>query len=206
MAAQSSSGEAQVKTLMSVLALLASATAAPAWSEWYVGSGLGVANSHLGGTSGGVALASRDARNTSFKLLAGYQFTPNWGVEAQYADLGRFGYNACAGAACGSGSVTVSQWSLAATGTLPLANNYFLTGKLGASRNAARGGTFCAGAVCGASAGGSRSDLLAGIGVGYHFTRNISMRLEYEHFGKVLSGDGFAARGDNWAATLRYTF
>ena len=195
-----------MKALVLVLAFAASGLAIPASAQWYAGGGLGVANGNLGGSVGALALGARDSRSTSFKLLGGYQFTPNWGLEAQYADLGRFGYSACNGAVCGSGSAAARQWSVAAVGTLPLSNNYYLMAKLGATHNQVRGGGFCAGALCASGADGSRSDLLSGIGIGYNFTPRLSMRVEYENFGKLMAGNGFATRGDNWAATLRYSF
>ncbi len=195
-----------MKALVLVSALTASGLAMPAFAQWYAGGGLGVANGNLGGSSGAVGLTARDSRSTSIKLLGGYQLTPNWGLEAQYADLGRFGYSACNGALCGSGGASARQWSVAAVGTLPLSNNYYLMAKLGATRNEVRGGGFCAGALCASAADGSRSDLLTGVGIGYNFTPRLSMRVEYENFGKLIAGNGFAARGDNWAATLRYSF
>lgn len=178
----------------------------PAHAQWYAGLGLGVASSGIDGTSGALNMNARDKRNTAVKIYGGYQFTPNWGVEAQFSDLGRFGYNACVGAACNSGSVAVRQWSVAATGTHTFANRYFVFGKLGVTWNQARGDTPCVGAVCTGSLGGNRSDLLAGLGVGYQFTRDVSMRLEYEHFGKGVAGNGFSAKTDSWMASLRYSF
>lgn len=195
-----------MKVMILVSALAASGLALPAAAQWYAGGGLGVANGSLGGSSGALALTARDSRSTSFKLLGGYQFTPNWGLEMQFADLGRVGYSACNGAVCGSGNAALRQWSMAAVGTLPLSNNYYLMAKLGATRNQVRGGDFCAGAVCASGAGSSRSDLLSGIGIGYNFSPRVSLRLEYENFGRLIAGNGFAARGDNWAATLRYSF
>ena len=179
---------------------------ASAFSQWYAGLGPGVANGRVGGSVGGLALSANDSRSTSFKLYGGYQFTPHWGLELQYADLGRFGYTGCAGAICGTGSARASQWSLAGTGTMQMSNNYYLLAKLGVTQNDSRGGNFCAGATCAGSIGGNRSDLLVGVGIGYNFTPRISMRLEYEHFGKIVSGNGLSARGDNWAASLRYAF
>ena len=80
---------------------------ASAFSQWYAGLGPGVANSRVGGSVGGLSLSANDSRSTSFKLYGGYQVTPNWGLELQYADLGRFGYTGCAGVICGTGSARV---------------------------------------------------------------------------------------------------
>lgn len=187
-------------------ALAAGAISAPAFGQWYVGVGPGVSNARVGGTSGAITLSARDSHNTSIKLFGGYQFSPHWGAELQYADLGRFGYSACQAAACATGSAHASQWGLAGTGTWTFANRYYLAGKLGVTQSQVRGGDFCVAAACAVGATGTRGDLLAGIGVGYNFTHDISMRLEFEHFGKLVSGAGFAARGENWAATLRYSF
>jgi OOP family OmpA-OmpF porin len=195
-----------MKALILACAIGTSAICLPVHAQWYAGAGLGVAGSALDGSSGNIGLTARDKRNTAVKVYVGYQFTPNWGVEAQLADLGRFGYNACTGAVCGSGSVGVRQWSVAATGTHAFANQYFVFGKLGVTWNQARGDAVCAGAVCGGSLGGTRSDLLVGVGVGYQFTRDVSMRLEYEHFGKGVAGNGFSAKTDSWMASLRYSF
>ncbi|MBL8386072.1 MAG: porin family protein [Burkholderiales bacterium] len=186
--------------------LAAGLAAGSASAQWYAGAGLGVAGAAIDGSAGAIGLSARDKRNTSFKLVGGYQFTPHWGVEAQFTDLGRAGYNACVGATCGAGSVGLRQWSVTGTGTYTLANNYFVFGKLGVTWNQARGDAFCAAGACGGSPAGTRSDLLAGLGVGYQFSRNISMRLEYEHFGRAVSGNGFSAKADNWSASLRYTF
>ena len=196
-----------MKKCISVAALAATALlSTSAWSQWYLGAAPGVATSRLGGSAGGLALTARDAHNVSLKMFGGYQFNEHLGVEAQYADLGRFGYTACAGAVCNNGSVHARQWGLAGVGTWPLKDNYFLTAKLGVTQNHLRGATFCAGAACADGGNGTRTDLLAGVGVGYRFNRNISMLLEYEHFGKLMSAGGFSAKTDNWSANLRYEF
>lgn len=184
------------------LGLLLSGAAA---AQWYAGAGLGVATTRAGGSSGALSLSAHETHNVGLKLLGGYQINPLFGIEAQYADLGRFGYSACAGGTCNTGHARADQWSLAGTVTVAFASNYFGFAKLGATRNQVRNGQACAGATC-ADFSGSRTDLLGGLGVGYRFNPNLAMRLEYEHFGRLVSRDGVAARGDHWAASIVYSF
>ena len=192
---------------MSRLAIIALATAlsTTAHAQWYAGAGIGVATTRAGGSTGALSLSAHETHNVGLKIMGGYQINPVFGIEAQYADLGRFGYSACAGGACNTGHARADQWSLAGTVTVPFGNNYFGFAKLGATRNQVRNGQACAGATC-ADLSGSRGDLLGGLGVGYRFNANLAMRVEYEHFGRLTSRDGLAARGDHWAASIVYSF
>lgn len=202
-----------VKTALAAAGLLTAMISAPASAQWY--AGLGVGSGKTSGINGTTAVGAvnvtttGDASRTSWKLLGGYQFTPNWGLEAQYAGLGNRTITATAGAATGTGSASANQWSLAGTGTMPISNGFSLMGKLGFSRNQINGGNFCAGATCGNLGSSSRTDLLAGVGVGYSFNKNISLRAEYENFGKFTSNggaNGGAIKADNWAISLLYSF
>ena len=141
----------------------------------------------------------------SVKIYGGYQLTPNWGIEAQYADLGNrdFAIRNLAGVQLASGSLKATQFSIAGTGTLPLANNFSLFGKLGISSNHGKL------AAVGVSDRGSKTSPLIGVGAVYNFTPKLAMRLEYEDFGK-FSNDGGASggaiRADNFGLSLQYAF
>lgn len=152
-------------------AILSACLAAPAAAQMYVG--------------GGIGQSKTDSHETSLKLYAGYQFTPNWGVELGYNDLGRY---------LGS---DVEAWTLAGTGTILMGPNWSLLGKLGATMNKA---TF-------PGAGDHRNGLLVGVGLGYSFTKNVGVRLEYEDFGKLTSnGAGNNSRGNNLGLSIKYSF
>lgn len=132
----------------------------------------------------GVGTAKTDDRNTSYKIFAGIQSTQYFGVELAYSDFGDY-----------RGS-SADAWSLAATGTLPLDSNWDLFGKLGITENHTN-----------FSGSGRRSDLLAGVGIGYNISSNIGVRLEYEDFGTLPNSiGGSGAKISNWGLNMRYTF
>ena len=109
----------------------------------------------------GVGVADTDSNHTSYKIFGGFQATKNFGGELAYTNFGEYrGDNS-------------DSWSLAATGTVPF-DNWNVFGKLGMTRNYIKFGNSA-----------THTDLLAGVGVGYNFTNNVGVRLEYEDFGKL---------------------
>jgi OOP family OmpA-OmpF porin len=140
----------------------------------------------------------------------GYQFTPEWGVEVQYTDLGKRSGTITSGAFTASIPDTkLYQWGVSGTYTMAFTESWFGRGKLGVSSNhidsssvATPTGTFSIG-------GGSHTDVLAGIGVGYRWTRNFSSRLEYEYFGKFESNNGNQTsnvKANNIGLRMQYSF
>jgi OOP family OmpA-OmpF porin len=99
-----------------------------------------------------------------------------------------------------TGSIKASQYSIAGTGTLPLAGDFSLIGKLGVSSN--RGKV----SVQGLSDSGSKSSLMAGVGVAYNLTPAVAVRLEYEDFGKMGDGFGGSVRANAYSVSLKYAF
>lgn len=196
--------------LLIAVAIAGACAAAPASAQWYIGGGVGAAQAKLGSYSPavGVSVSGTSNRDTSFKLFGGYQFTPNWGIEAQYSDLGKYNYTVSQAGASSTGNYRADQWSVAGTGTLPLSNNFYLMGKLGISSNHVRASAVCVPLGCSSSSSGSKSDLLAGLGVGYNFNKNIGIRFEYENFGKManVANGGGSIKGDNFALSLKYSF
>jgi len=132
---------------------------------------------------GGVGASRTDTDETSYKLYGGYQFNPNWGAELAYNDLGRYR------------NANIESWTLAGVGTLPLTAQWSLLGKLGLASNRSR------------FAGTTNYEaLLVGVGVGYSFTKQVGLRLEYEDFGKLSNQGGGNSRGSNLSLSLRYAF
>ena len=130
----------------------------------------------------GVGEAKTDTRETSFKLYGGYQITPMWGVELGYNDLGKYR------------RADIESYTLAGTGTFPLNERWSLMGKLGAAENRPD-----------AAGTGNHTAVLVGVGVGYSLSKNVGLRLEYEHFGK-LADAGNSPKGKNVALSLKYGF
>ena len=203
--------------LISIAALSACLLPAPASAQFYLGIGAGA--SKISGVNSSttvlgvpVTASGGDATKTGWKLYGGYQFTQNWGIEAQYADLGNRTVNVTVGPPINLGGSTVistNQWALSGTGTLPLSNDFYLMAKLGATRNHIGGGNLTIAGVSAAVGSTNRTDLLAGIGAGYNFTKNIGVRLEYENFGKMASNNGInggSIKADYWSASVKYAF
>ena len=191
-------------------ALLLLATS-PASAQLYAGGGLGYAraaqpNSALGA---GAAINGRDSRDTSWKLLGGYQFSQAWGLETAYTDLGRFGYSVSVPGATTTGATRLRALSVAGTGTLPLSRSWSLMGKLGLSSNRADAGSTSAsfgGLTASISGSANRTDVIYGVGVGYNFDQRFGLRFEYENFGATGRFGGGDVKSDNWALSLKYSF
>ena len=108
-----------MKKLLVVAALASTFMATSAFAQGYLGFGLGSATIRgSSSTSGAVAVTGGDTSKGSAKIYGGFQFTPNWGIEGQYSDLGNRDYTVTtAGVVTSRGSARSSQYSLAGTGT-----------------------------------------------------------------------------------------
>jgi OOP family OmpA-OmpF porin len=204
-------------------ALVAGAIAVPAAAQstgfrpgFYLGAGLG--KSHFtGGNSSGIAagvpftVSGLDDNQTSWQLNGGYQFTPEWGIEVQYTDLGKRNGTVSFGAPL-NGVATIPdtkayQYGIAGTGTLWFNESWFGRAKIGVSSNHVDSSSITFGGVTVATGSTSKTDVLAGIGAGYKWTPNISTRLEYEYFGKFGdNGAGGNVKGSNLGLRFQYSF
>lgn len=147
----------------------------------YIGAGV-VANSNKydlsNDTSGG------DAKSTAYggKIFGGVQIDKTWGVEAGYVDFGKKTYNYTTGAGTGSIEGKAKSFYLAGKATVPIDQQFSLTGKLGVSHNT--NDVNASGLAAGYGGDGSRNALYASVGAEYAFTDKVSGVLEYEHFGR----------------------
>ncbi|MFA6903979.1 MAG: outer membrane beta-barrel protein [Gallionellaceae bacterium] len=132
----------------------------------------------------GVGLATTDTENTSYKVFLGIQILPVLGVELAYNNFGGFR---------GKDADAVS---LAAVATLPLSDTIDVFGKLGSTENYTK-------------FGGSASNraLLTGFGVAFNAASGVSVRIEYENFGRLLEESrGIDTIATNWGVNLRSSF
>ncbi len=186
-----------MKKIFTACAIAAAAlTAAPAFAQGYVGFGVG--SSKISGFDTGT-ISGGNTSKSLVKIYGGFQFTPNWGVEAQYSDLGK---RDLTNAGAAAGSFSASQFSIAGTGTLPLTSGFSLLGKLGVSGN--RIGTSSNVVVGNANSTG----VLVGIGASYSFTPALSVRVEYEDFGNMakIANNGSTVRANGYSISLKYGF
>lgn len=139
-------------------------------SGFYLGASVGGSN-FKAECSDGVSCSNP---GTSFKLLAGYQFSPNWAVEGSYVDFGKIGHTF----GNGHSSSKLHSFTLAGVGFLPLSDQAKLFGKLGAHHSEAKIEDNYYGTS--SSETRSKSGAMLGVGFQYDFTKNFSGRVEYE--------------------------
>ena len=185
-----------MKKILTACAIAAAAfTAVPAFAQGYLG--LGVGSSKSSGVDNGTVTGG-NTNKSLVKIFGGFQFTPNWGAELQYSDLGK---RDISNAGVPVGSATASQYSISGTGTLPLSSGFSLLGKLGVSANRVN-------APAGALSSSNSTSALIGIGASYSITPALSVRVEYEDFGKVatVAATGSDVRANGYSVSLKYAF
>jgi len=172
-----------------VLALGGLFAASPVSAQgFYLGASAGTSNIDDDITTGLITSGTVDGKSTGYKLFGGYQFNNTFGVEGAYVDLGKARYSGSYfGAPVTGGKVDVWGLNLSAVGTYLLNPSFAVFGKIGlfyweANSKDVTGGVPFSGFASG-------SDFSAGLGLSYHFTKNLSTRVEWERFG--LTGYDF---------------
>lgn len=135
--------------------------------------------------------------DTAFKIYTGYKYDQTFGIEAGYVHHGE---SEIRGGGLRAAAKPQSIY-LAGTATLPLANQFSLFGKLGASYNRVK-----ASATGFGSETESRTSLLAGVGAAYAFTPTVSGVIEYENFGKLADDDGTRLKANTVSIGVRAAF
>jgi len=143
--------------------------------------------------------ASTDDKDTAFKLFAGYQFNPNFAVEASYADFGDFTAN------LGTESLkaSVDGFGFALVGRLPIDAGFSVFGKLGLF--AWDGDLQYRDSFDGFSVSESADDIDPFYGVGVEYVVNqVMVRAEFERYDLSDSGEDFEI--DLISASIGYRF
>ena len=185
-----------------LLALAAVSASSLASAQWYGAASYGAGNTSISTSDLAVAGAtassiSRNENDVGYKLQAGYQFNPNFGLEGGYVNLGKFNATRNVTApAVGSvrGDAKVDGWNLMAVGFLPLMNDFSLLGKLGTIYSTTKIDLTTTGAVVLApgvppSRSKSEYNLAYGLGLQYSINRSISVRGEWESFTDLRASD-----------------
>ncbi len=146
----------------------------------YVGGSLGQSK-WKGDTSLGV-----DTTQTGGKIYGGYEFTPHFGLELGYADLGDFSYP--------GGAIKATGYYLDAVGKFEFAPRWSALARLGAFQGKIQG--------AGTSERGTAPKY--GLGLQYDLTPNAAIRTEYERY----RFDALNAKPDTdlWSVGLNYRF
>lgn len=131
-----------------------------------------IANSQLGAglTTSGV---TSDETDTAYRLFGGYQFNRNFGLEAGFFDLGKFGLNATT-APVGSliGEIKTQGVHLDLVGTLPVTERLSALGRIGAHYAKTRGNFRGTGAVTPLDPIPSTRETNVKLGVGLQYAVN----------------------------------
>lgn len=188
-----------MKHLLGAIACAAATWGTPALAQNLyaeLGAGLSKADVDCSGTT------SCDRTGTSVRAILGYEFAPNWAIEASLADLGRVKASATVPLV---GNVQTSarlrSVGLGVAGTLPLGEAIGLTGRLGVASNR----TSISGSANGRSVSDSETHTTpyVGVGLSYALSKQTSIsltldrtRAEYgdEKIAVVAAGAGVRVR------------
>lgn len=165
----------------------------------YVDANVGQSQYNL--DTGGVTLNTQGSDPTAYKIGVGYNFTPNFGVELGYADLGKQTNTYSLGNVLLNADLKSSATYLAGTATAPMGDKFMVFGKLGASWNRSSGSVDSG--LLQVSDSGRKTGLLANVGAGYKFTDNIAATVQYDTFGHI---DDNNSRASMWSVGARFTF
>ena len=191
-----------------LFALIASATALTGVSSAYAAdagayAGVGLVGSRdkfdVAGATGG---DSSSTKGTG-KLFAGYNFDKTYGVEAGYTDFGSASRDFTVGANSGHIESDAHSFYLAGKGSWPVNEQFSVFGKLGVARNHNSVSTSGL-AAAGLGGSGNKTALYASVGGEYAINKQVSLALEYEHYGK--NDNDFGRKAGAVTASVAYHF
>jgi OOP family OmpA-OmpF porin len=179
----------------------ASSVAAEA-QGWYAGVSAGYAQNKVSGINF-IPGTSQKNSDTGFKLFGGYQFSPNWAVELEAVNFGKFK----ADSSLLSSRVKASAFGASVVGNYPLSSDFSVFGKLGAAAKFTKVDESSTGGAYRYSQKKISGNILAGAGAEYQLSKQVSLRAEYEYFGKTSVGDNGGKLTNSMASLgLRYSF
>jgi OOP family OmpA-OmpF porin len=150
-------------------ALLGGALVSAQAADFFAGASVGRSHYHVDDFPG----VSIDRNDTGYKVFGGASFTPNFGLEAGYANLGKV--KASAGGM--TGSLRGTGFYVDAVGEFPVGGNFSLFGKIGAFRGEAKAEVPTVG-----SDKDTGTDVKFGFGGAYALNKNLSVRAEWERY------------------------
>lgn len=129
-----------------------------------------------------------DGTDTAFGINLGYRWalSPNFafGVEGGYTDLGKWSPKAIAvptvPAGTSLGDSELKGWTAGVNAHLNLSDNWYLSGRTGLFRADIKGDYFAAGVPV--RVDDTSNKWYAGAGIGYDFSNNFSLGLNYDYY------------------------
>lgn len=210
-------------TFLAGAATLVSPAAMAEDAGWYAGGSLGSARANSDtsaaqfdaelATLGITATSTLSENDTGFKLFAGYQFNKNLAVEGGYVDLGKpIELNSVVTVpVAGTVNATIknSGWNLDVVGILPINDAFSAFAKVGLyySKTTADISAAGGGGAAAYSASASETNPKFGLGANYAFTKNVSVRAEWERY-KNLGDTNTTGEGDVdlWSIGVAFKF
>ena len=176
-----------MKTLFAALTVAASLAAAPALAQDkgpYLGGHIGQAKADGSCDDFDVPGVSCKEKDTSWKILGGYQVNKNFAAEVGYIDFGDLVRVSGPG---GTARVEAHAFDAVGVGILPLADRFSVYGKLGLYHGTvdATVRTF----TLNADASDDSTDLTFGLGAAFALTRQVSLRGEWQRYTDVGGSD-----------------
>jgi OOP family OmpA-OmpF porin len=126
-----------------------------------------------------------DGKDGAFKLFGGYQFTPNFALEAAFVDLGDVSYSGSFTGNLGAvpvtgGRIQNSGINLSAVGVVPLGQRFVFFGKVGMFLWYSEASDVTGGFAFYSEEDGA--DLSVGLGASVALGQRVSLRAEWERF------------------------
>jgi len=116
-----------ITTILTIVGLTLAVASAPRAEEgFYVGGAFGKA--YLDETIDSIRI---DTNSNTYRVFGGYGFTPYFGVEVSYLDLGTFRDTIDVGGVDVPVSVSADGFTFAGVGTLPLGGRFSAIGRFG---------------------------------------------------------------------------
>jgi len=183
----------------------------------YLGAGIGRDHARVPQvvTNGGgnvVIGSGNNNTDTTVNIYGGYRFTPNWGLEIGYGQIGRHSVTAAAGGLTATANYDINSFRVYGTGTLPVSPTFSFIGKIGAAHNRTSGGSVSVAGGTIAIGSDSANSLAWGVGGELALNRQWGLRLEYEDYGKFTGNDVWGTGGSGaikataWTGSLKYSF
>jgi OOP family OmpA-OmpF porin len=148
---------------------------------WYLGASIGQSTVDIEGCGGGVDC---DDKDTSWRILGGYQLNRNFSIELGFHQFG----DASASAPGERVDFEANAFELVGVGYLPMGSNFGLYGKAGFYRGEtkASGNTIAFGPI---DVKETNTDFTFGLGLQYSFSPQLSIRGEWQRYADVGGGD-----------------
>lgn len=186
-----------MKRLIPIVALLLLSSTAFA-NSFYLGAGAGQSKvkdvgacSSLNGILDPGFSCSEDDTDTGIKIFGGMTINPNLAAELGYVDFGKLNVSA-AGTYFGtpvalSGDVKAHALVISAVGTVPVANQFSLLGRIGIAHSTVDVSVSASGSGGSASdsVSGSNDDLMFGFGAQLDINKQVALRAEWERYKNV---------------------